>query len=182
MSRGPPPAPRRPNCCRASATSRRSAQRAPRRTSSPRPTSPPRPRSAACSAQRRPAGRDPRRGGGGDRATGELRWVIDPLDGTTNFLFGVPQFAVSVACEDRDGAAGRRGAGPDPRRVLLGDSVGRRRAQRRCDRGSDRGDLATALVATGFGYDAAVRARQARRARVRAASRAGYPPRRRGRD
>ena len=40
---------------------------------------------------------------GGATGEGELRWVIDPLDGTTNFLFGVPQFAVSVACEDRDG-------------------------------------------------------------------------------
>ena len=29
----------------------------------------------------------------------ELRWLIDPLDGTVNFLFGIPQFAVSVACE-----------------------------------------------------------------------------------
>ncbi|MGH9123574.1 MAG: inositol monophosphatase family protein, partial [Acidimicrobiales bacterium] len=28
-----------------------------------------------------------------------IRWVIDPLDGTTNFLFGIPAFAVSVAAE-----------------------------------------------------------------------------------
>ena len=28
-----------------------------------------------------------------------MRWVVDPLDGTTNFLFGIPQFCVSVAAE-----------------------------------------------------------------------------------
>ncbi len=28
-------------------------------------------------------------------------WIIDPLDGTTNFLHGYPQFAVSIACEVR---------------------------------------------------------------------------------
>ena len=31
------------------------------------------------------------------------RWIVDPLDGTTNFLHGIPQFAVSVALE-REGA------------------------------------------------------------------------------
>jgi len=34
---------------------------------------------------------------GGD----EYVWIIDPLDGTTNFLHGFPQFAVSVACRHR---------------------------------------------------------------------------------
>ena len=33
----------------------------------------------------------------------EMRWIIDPLDGTTNFIHGIPMFAVSVALEDRDG-------------------------------------------------------------------------------
>jgi myo-inositol-1(or 4)-monophosphatase len=31
----------------------------------------------------------------------EYRWVIDPLDGTTNFLHGFPQYAVSIALEHR---------------------------------------------------------------------------------
>jgi len=38
-----------------------------------------------------------------DGTTGR-RWVIDPLDGTVNFLHGIPQVAVSVALEDADGA------------------------------------------------------------------------------
>jgi len=31
-------------------------------------------------------------------ARGELVWIVDPLDGTTNFLHGYPQYAVSIAC------------------------------------------------------------------------------------
>ncbi|HLY84306.1 MAG TPA: inositol monophosphatase family protein, partial [Acidimicrobiales bacterium] len=31
--------------------------------------------------------------------TSGIRWVVDPLDGTTNYLFGVPAFAVSIAAE-----------------------------------------------------------------------------------
>jgi myo-inositol-1(or 4)-monophosphatase len=98
---------------------------------------------------------------GGASGDGERRWVIDPLDGTINFLFTVPQFAVSVACEDRDGML--VGVVLDPFRdecfaatrsgvpTLNGSSI----------TASTREDLATALVATGFGYDASVRARQA---------------------
>jgi myo-inositol-1(or 4)-monophosphatase len=33
-----------------------------------------------------------------DVATGEVVWIVDPLDGTTNFLHGYPQYAVSIAC------------------------------------------------------------------------------------
>src|SRR3546814_9045367 len=29
-----------------------------------------------------------------------FRWIVDPLDGTTNFLHGVPHFAISIAVED----------------------------------------------------------------------------------
>ena len=41
---------------------------------------------------------------GGETQEGEgLRWIVDPLDGTTNFLFGVPQWCVSVAVYDDEG-------------------------------------------------------------------------------
>ncbi|MGY9047185.1 hypothetical protein P775_24180 [Puniceibacterium antarcticum] len=33
----------------------------------------------------------------GARGTGDLRWIVDPLDGTTNFLRGLPHWAVSIA-------------------------------------------------------------------------------------
>ena len=35
------------------------------------------------------------------------RWIVDPLDGTTNFLHGIPHFAISIAVEDPRGSAGR---------------------------------------------------------------------------
>lgn len=96
------------------------------------------------------------RGGGG-----ALRWLVDPLDGTVNFLFGIPAFVVSVACEDADG--GLVGVVLDPVRGERFAATRSGPATRGGEpiRGSRRGDLSTAMVATGFGYDAAVRARQA---------------------
>ncbi|MBZ5639878.1 MAG: inositol monophosphatase, partial [Acidobacteriia bacterium] len=43
---------------------------------------------------------------------GVHRWIVDPLDGTTNFIHGVPTFCVSVAVEDGEGLAA--GAVHDP--------------------------------------------------------------------
>ncbi len=37
----------------------------------------------------------------GAQGSGDYLWVIDPLDGTTNFLHGFPQFAVSIACQHK---------------------------------------------------------------------------------
>lgn len=98
---------------------------------------------------------------GGETGSGELRWVVDPLDGTINFLFGIPAFAVSVACEDQDGTL--VGVVLDPVRDerFTATRSGGAFVDEEPIRASARGDLATALVATGFSYDAAVRARQA---------------------
>jgi myo-inositol-1(or 4)-monophosphatase len=98
---------------------------------------------------------------GGASGDGDLRWVIDPLDGTINFLFGVPQFAVSVACEDRDGML--IGVVLDPIRdeCFAATRSGEPTLNGAGITASTRDDLATALVATGFAYDASVRARQA---------------------
>jgi myo-inositol-1(or 4)-monophosphatase len=35
----------------------------------------------------------------GARGTSPVRWIVDPLDGTTNYAHGVPHFSVSIACE-----------------------------------------------------------------------------------
>jgi myo-inositol-1(or 4)-monophosphatase len=86
-----------------------------------------------------------------------LRWIVDPLDGTVNYLFGVPQWCVSVACESRVGVV------LDPLRGDLFEIAagGLPKFNGEPLRASTRDDLATALVATGFAYDAGVRARQA---------------------
>jgi myo-inositol-1(or 4)-monophosphatase len=89
------------------------------------------------------------------------RWVVDPLDGTINFLYGFPAWAVSVALEDADGALvgvvhspihgetfrAVRGEG-----AFLGDRALRVGPARPLDQ---------SLVATGFSYEPDRRAIQA---------------------
>ncbi|MGZ4119313.1 MAG: inositol monophosphatase family protein [Actinomycetota bacterium] len=96
--------------------------------------------------------------GGEESGSSGIRWVIDPLDGTTNFLFGIPHWAVSIACEDEDGAllgvvydplrdelfAARRGGGA----TLNGTAIAVSKAS----------DLSRALIGTGFSYNAGERA------------------------
>jgi myo-inositol-1(or 4)-monophosphatase len=100
---------------------------------------------------------------GDDRpGTSGLRWVVDPLDGTVNFLFGIPQWCVSIAVEDGDGTLA--GVVFDPMRgeTWAATRDGAATLDGAPLRPAARGGLATALVATGFGYDAAVRESQAR--------------------
>ena len=101
---------------------------------------------------------------GDDRpGTSGLRWVVDPLDGTVNFLFGIPLWCVSVACEDADGAVA--GVVYDPMRdetwAAERDGPATLDGVPLAAPARD-GGLARALVATGFGYDAGVREAQAR--------------------
>ena len=99
--------------------------------------------------------------GGDAKGSSGLRWVVDPLDGTINFLFGIPQWAVSIACEDEEGTI--VGVVYDPMRDELwtAERDGPALLDGRPIEASTRDDLATALVATGFGYDAEVRRLQA---------------------
>jgi len=90
-----------------------------------------------------------------------LRWVVDPLDGTTNFLFGIPQWAVSIAVEDADGVLAGVVYDPPRGELWAAERGGPARLDGRPVQASQRSELATALVATGFGYDAEVRRLQA---------------------
>lgn len=100
-----------------------------------------------------------------------LRWVIDPLDGTVNFLYGLPAWAVSVAVEreEPDGwrAVGGVVAQPATGEVFsaaAGDGawLGSFAAPReRRLRVNDPVDLPQALIATGFAYDRTHRRAQA---------------------
>jgi myo-inositol-1(or 4)-monophosphatase len=87
-----------------------------------------------------------------------IRWVVDPLDGTVNYLYRIPLWGVSVAAEDADagqtvvgviitpesgeGFIGIRGRGAWR---IVGD-IGERMSVRSCS------ELSQAMVATGFGY------------------------------
>lgn len=79
-----------------------------------------------------------------------LRWVVDPLDGTWNFLHGVPHWCVSVGCEDASG--GLVGVVYDPLREEL--FAGARERGARLDDGAltgpDSADLASATVGGEF--------------------------------
>ena len=124
--------------------------------------------------QRKPAGwkrssgsvpRTParRKGGSRDGSTG-ITWVIDPLDGTVNYLYGLPVWAVSVGVLHGDrpivgvvhapalGSVWRGSPRPHPMAELNGTPI----AASQCP------TLGEALVGTGFGYQADVRAQQGR--------------------
>ena len=90
------------------------------------------------------------------------RWIIDPLDGTVNYLYGRDEWAVSIAVQDPSGATVAA--------VVLAPALdlaysaargegcwldGERAAVRDCP------DLASAIIGTGFSYDSATRAAQA---------------------
>ena len=89
-------------------------------------------------------------------------WVVDPIDGTVNFLYGMPWYAVSVAAV-RDGVS-VAGAVVEPvsgRRWSAAQGGGAT-----CDgrplRVSGASDVALSLLATGFSYSAQRRVRQVR--------------------
>ncbi|HET7326655.1 MAG TPA: inositol monophosphatase family protein [Nocardioidaceae bacterium] len=102
--------------------------------------------------------------GASSAGTSGIRWVVDPIDGTVNYLYGIPAWAVSIAAEvDGEVAVGvvhnpvsgetwsaSRGAG-----ATVSDRLGERSVRVSTQHGAS-----GALVGTGFGYDARVRARQ----------------------
>ena len=94
-------------------------------------------------------------------------WYIDPLDGTINYLYGVPHWSVVICLSDADGALA--GVVYDPVRDELfgaergrGAWVSRAGGAARPVRTTRVADLASALVATGFAYVKEDRQEQAR--------------------
>ena len=73
----------------------------------------------------RPDGRVHRRGGARRaRAPRGVRWIVDPIDGTVNYLYGLPHYAVSIAAA-RDGRGGRRSrAWPPPSALEYAATLG----------------------------------------------------------
>jgi myo-inositol-1(or 4)-monophosphatase len=103
-----------------------------------------------------------------EAGTSGVRWVLDPIDGTVNFLYGLPQHAVSVAAQVE---------GPDGWETVAGTVLEVPSGTTWSAHVTDDGPVGTRdgapvgvrepqplhlmLVATGFSYDRAVRARQA---------------------
>lgn len=111
--------------------------------------------------------------GGGAGGSSGRRWLVDPLDGTINYLYRVPHWCVTIACADRDGPlagvvydptrgelfSARRGGGAWLRSGMMGGdgTLPRRLAV------SSVTDLGVALLADGFSYDPEERREQGRR-------------------
>jgi myo-inositol-1(or 4)-monophosphatase len=112
--------------------------------------------------------------GGSATGTSGRRWLIDPLDGTTNFLYRIPQWSVSIACLEGDKPVigvvhdpvkremffARLGGGAWLARATgaVPDTTGARALSV-----TDVRDPAVALLVTGFAYAAEERREQARR-------------------
>ena len=109
---------------------------------------------------------------GGASGTSGLTWVVDPIDGTVNYLYGIPAYAVSVAVVTGDPsrpgeweAVAGAVFNPELDELFHAHLGGGARLTTprgtRTLRATAASDLALALVATGFGYEAPTRARQA---------------------
>jgi myo-inositol-1(or 4)-monophosphatase len=83
--------------------------------------------------------------------TSGIRWVIDPLDGTINFVYGFPQWCVSIGIEGKV----RAGVVHDPTRGELFTDADDLTP-------SNKTDLSDALIGTGFSYSSEMRSRQAK--------------------
>jgi myo-inositol-1(or 4)-monophosphatase len=115
--------------------------------------------------------------GGSAAPSGVCQWVLDPIDGTVNYLYGIPTWGVSLAVR-RNGRTLAAAVADPPRREIfaagagigatlttgalssgIAESVtGRHTRTLRLDPAAAPADLGTALVGTGFGYTAAARA------------------------
>lgn len=98
-------------------------------------------------------------------AAGTVTWVLDPIDGTVNFVYGIPVYAVSVGAQVdgvsvagavADVVAGRVYSAAAGLGAHVTDEHGRH--ELRC---SAAAELSMALLGTGFGYSPTRRARQA---------------------
>lgn len=91
-----------------------------------------------------------------------VRWILDPIDGTVNYLYGLPWYAVSLAAQlDGQVVAGvvHQPVTGQMWTAVAGQGAWRDGQPLRC---SAEDTLGRALVATGFAYGAAQRAHQAR--------------------
>jgi myo-inositol-1(or 4)-monophosphatase len=98
---------------------------------------------------------------GGATGEGDLRWVVDPLDGTVNYLYGLPTFAVSIAVEDADGALAAAVLDPVADELFTATRSSAPVCNGEPIAPSGCATFERALIGTGFGYESEVRRVQA---------------------
>jgi myo-inositol-1(or 4)-monophosphatase len=92
--------------------------------------------------------------------TSGVRWVLDPIDGTVNFVLGLPQYAVSVAAEVDGTVVAGAVVNPVTRELFRARRGGGAHLGGIALTGPRAVPLARAVIGTGFAYDAAMRTRQ----------------------
>jgi myo-inositol-1(or 4)-monophosphatase len=90
-----------------------------------------------------------------------VRWIVDPIDGTVNYLYGLPQWSVSIAAEVSGVVVAGAVFDPSKDELFTAERGVGARLNGVPISVSGCSELAQALVGTGFGYDAARRGRQA---------------------
>lgn len=103
-------------------------------------------------------------GGSAAAADGQVTWVLDPIDGTVNFMYGIEAYAVSVGVQ-RDGASVAGAVADVAAGTLYSAALGHGAHVRRDGvavelRASGLTELPMALVGTGFAYQPERRRRQ----------------------
>ncbi len=99
---------------------------------------------------------------GTDRSgTSGLEWYIDPIDGTTNYLYGLPAYGVSVAVGDGTELIGGAVYNPATDELFAARAGAGATLNGATIRAARPVELSSALVATGFGYQAERRRAQA---------------------
>ncbi|MGA0377636.1 MAG: inositol monophosphatase family protein [Ilumatobacteraceae bacterium] len=101
--------------------------------------------------------------GGGHVGTSGVEWHVDPIDGTTSFMYGLPTWCVSIGARDKHGALAGAVYLPDLDEMFSaarGEGATLNGNPIRC---SSLTDVSKALVATGFSYTPAHRTVQSRR-------------------
>lgn len=96
------------------------------------------------------------------RGSSNVTWVIDPLDGTTNFVYGYGDFAVSIAARVDDTVVAGVVHDPIAAETFVATLGGGATLNGHPITPSEPTSLASALVGTGFGYRSSERETQAR--------------------
>ncbi len=104
---------------------------------------------------------------GADAGSSGLTWVVDPIDGTVNFLYGIPHYAVSIAVVEGEAdpatwhALAATVVNPANGEVFSASDRGGAFLGEHCIRVAPAVELSQALVGTGFSYSAQKRLEQA---------------------
>jgi myo-inositol-1(or 4)-monophosphatase len=93
----------------------------------------------------------------GEIGSGPVQWIVDPLDGTTNFLHGFPTFCISIACRVRDRLEHAVIYDPMRQEVFTASRGGGAHLENRRIRVSGQRGLEGSLIGTGFPYRANVK-------------------------